>query len=225
MSKVHCLIAVGGGIESKTEVQIAILPDKFRLFYDNIASVVQNHCKRLLFLLFLFFHHNVLTICQHLIELAVLRGLELTVIDLYAVVKVKLDTGKCQMADLLIIFPAFLQLLGEFILAFRGRCHFTGILAVIHHILHPVDLGFIHALHLVQVVDAQVTDGIRRVAVQVDQCLKAVLLAAVKQPVDRTLAGTGDRVGLAVILEEIVQEVVTDNLPTGIALVAKGFAM
>ena len=55
-----------------------------------------------------------------------------------------------------------------------------------------------------QVVDTQVADGIRRVAVQVNQCLEAVLLATVKQPVDRTLAGTGNRVSLAVILEEIV---------------------
>ena len=127
------------------------------------------------------------------------------------------------MADLLIVFPAFLQLLGEFILAFRGCCHLTGILAMIHHILHPVDLRFIHTLHLVQVVDTQVADGIRRVAVQVNQCLEAVLLAAVKQPVDRTLAGTGDRVCLAVIPEEVVQEVVADNLPAGAALIAKGF--
>ena len=127
------------------------------------------------------------------------------------------------MADLLIILPAFLQLLGEFILAFGGCCHLTGILAVIHHILHPVDLGFIYALHLMQVVDAQVSDGIRRVAVQVDQCLEAVLLAAVKQPVDRTLAGTSDRVCLAVILEEVVQEVIADDLPAGTALIAKGF--
>ena len=74
-----------------------------------------------------------------------------------------------------------------------------------------------------QVVDTQVSDGIRRVAVQVNQCLKAVLLATVKQPVDRTLAGASDRIGLAVILEEIVQEVVTDNLPAGTALIAKGF--
>ena len=94
---------------------------------------------------------------------------------------------------------------------------------MIHHILHPVDLGFIYTLHLVQVVDTQVADGIRRIAVQVNQCLKAVLLATVKQPVDRTLAGTGNRIGLAVILEEIVQEVVTDNLPAGAALIAKGF--
>ena len=94
---------------------------------------------------------------------------------------------------------------------------------MIHHILHPVDLGFIYALHLVQVVDTQVTDGVRRVAVQVNQCLKAVLLATVKQPVDRTLTGTGNRVSLAVILEEIVQEVVADDLPAGAALIAKSF--
>ena len=74
-----------------------------------------------------------------------------THLDVYKrqVIEVKLDTGKCQMADLLIILPAFLQLRGEFILAFGGCCHLTGILAVIHHILHPVDLGFIYALHLV----------------------------------------------------------------------------
>ena len=127
------------------------------------------------------------------------------------------------MADLLIVFPAFLQLLGQFLLALSGCRHFTGILAVLHHILHPVDFGFIHALHLMQVVNPQVADGIRCVAVQINQRLKAVLLAAVKQPVNRTPAGAGDRVGLAVILEEIVQEVVADDLPAGTALIAKGF--
>ena len=94
---------------------------------------------------------------------------------------------------------------------------------MIHHILHPVNLGFIHTLHLEQVINTQIADGIWCVAVQVDQRLKAVLLAAVKQPVDRTLAGAGNRVSLAVILEEIVQEVVADDLPAGAALIAEGF--
>ena len=94
------------------------------------------------------------------------------------------------MADLLIVFPAFLQLLGKFILALGGCCHLTGILAVIHHILHPVDFGLIHTLHLVQVVDTQLP-MCQAYNVQVNQCLEAVLLATVKQPVDRTLAGTG----------------------------------
>ena len=35
-----------------------------------------------------------------------------------------------------------------------------------------------------QVVDTQVTDGIQRVAVQVDQCIEAILLASVKQPAE-----------------------------------------
>ena len=127
------------------------------------------------------------------------------------------------MADLLIVFPAFLQLFGEFILALGGCCHFTGIVAVIHHILHSVDLGLIHTLHLVQVVDTQVADGIRCIAMQVNQCLEAVLLATVKQPVDRTLTGASDRVSLAVILEEVVQEVIADYFPAGAALIAEGF--
>lgn len=72
-----------------------------------------------------------------------------------------------------------------------------------------------------QVVYTQVADGIRRIAVQVNQCLKAVLLATVKQPVDRTLTGASDRVSLAVILEEVVQEVIADDLPAGAANVNK----
>ena len=167
--------------------------------------------------------HNVLAVGQHFIEFPVLCGLELAIVHLYAVIKIQLNAGKCQMADYLIVFPAFLQLLGQFLLALSGCRHFTGILAVLHHILHPVDLGFIYALHLMQVVDTQVADGIRRVAVQINQRLKAVLLAAVKQPVNRTPAGAGDRVGLAVILEEIIQEVIADNLPAGAALIAEGF--
>ena len=74
-----------------------------------------------------------------------------------------------------------------------------------------------------QVVDTQVADGVRRITVQVNQCLEAVLLAAVKQPIDWTLAGTSDRVSLAVILEEVVQEVVADDLPAGAALIAQCF--
>ena len=58
---------------------------------------------------------------------------------------------------------------------------------------------------------------------QIDQCLKTILLAAVKQPVDRALAGARDRVGLAVILEEIVQKIIADDFPAGAALIAKGF--
>ena len=74
-----------------------------------------------------------------------------------------------------------------------------------------------------QIVHTQGADGIRGVAVEVDQCLKAVLLAAVEQPVDGALAGAGDRVGLAVILEKVVHKVVADDLPAGAALIAQCF--
>ena len=74
-----------------------------------------------------------------------------------------------------------------------------------------------------QVIHTQGANGVRGVTVEVDQCLKAVLLAAVEQPIDGALAGAGDRVGLAVILEEIVQEIVADDLPAGAALITQCF--
>jgi len=57
--------------------------------------------------------------------------------------------------------------------------------------------------------------------VEVDQCLKAVLLAAVEQPVDGALAGACDRVGLAVILEKVVHKVIADDLSAGATLVTQ----
>ena len=63
------------------------------------------------------------------------------------------------------------------------------------------------ALLLVQVVRADAGDGVRGVAVHVDERLEAVLFAAVKQPVDGALL-----VGLAVVGEEIVEEIGADDL-------------
>ena len=109
------------------------------------------------------------------------------------------------MADLFVVVPALLQLLGQLVLALgaaaASRAWWCG-----PHVLHPVDLRFVHTLHLMQVVHTQGADGIRGVAVEVDQRLEAVLLAAVEQPVDGALAGAGDRVGLAVILEKVVSQ-------------------
>ena len=142
--------------------------------------------------LFLLFRHDVLAIGKHLVELAIGGGLELAVVHLYAVVEVQRNAGKCQMADLFVVVPALLQLLGQLVLALGGGSGFPGVGGVVHHVLHPVDLGFIHTLHLVQVVHTQGADSIRGVAVEVDQHLKAVLLAAVEQPVDGALAGASD---------------------------------
>ena len=51
---------------------------------------------------------------------------------------------------------------------------------------------------------------------QVDQRLEAVLLAAVEQPVDGALL-----VGLAVVFEEVPEEVAADDLPTAVPLAAQ----
>lgn len=45
LCKVHSLIPVSRGVEPETEVQITILPDKFRMIYGNIAAVILNYFK------------------------------------------------------------------------------------------------------------------------------------------------------------------------------------
>ena len=120
----------------------------------------------LLSLNILLFRHDVLAIRQHLVELAIGGGLELAIVHLHAVVEVQRNAGKRQMADLFVVVPALLQLLGQLVLALGGGSGFTGVGGVVHHILHPVDLGFVHTLHLVQVVHTQGADGIRGVAVE-----------------------------------------------------------
>lgn len=81
----------------------------------------------LLSLNILLFRHDVLTIRQHLVELAIGGGLELAVVHLYAVVEVQRNAGKRQMADLFVVVPALLQLLGQLVLALGGGSSFPGV--------------------------------------------------------------------------------------------------
>lgn len=121
------------------------------------------------------------------------------------------------MGDLLIVLPALLQLFLQLLLPLgRGR-HLTLVFAVVNHVLHPLDLAGIHPLEPVEVVHPQLADGVRRVAVEIDQRLEAVLLAAVEQPVDGALL-----VDFAVVGEEVLQEIIADDLPAGIASAAQG---
>ena len=165
-----------------------------------------------------FFCHDAFGICQDLIELAVRCGLYLAVVDLHTIVQVQLNTVQGKVGDHLIVIAALLELFLELFLPFGGDGHFTAIRAVVDHILHTANLGLVDPLHLVKVVHAEVADGVRRVAMEVDQGLEAVLLTAVKQPVDRALL-----VNFAVILEEVLEEIAADDLPAGAALIAKGF--
>ena len=122
------------------------------------------------------------------------------------------------MGDHFIVIPALLELFLELFLPFGGGSHFTGVGAVVDHVLHTANLRLIDPLHLVEVVHTEVADGVRRVAMEVDQRLEAILLAAVEQPVDRPLL-----VNLAVILEEVLEEIITDDLPAAVSSAAEGF--
>lgn len=157
---------------------------------------------------------------QNRIFLSVTGGLDFLVVDFHTVVQVQRGAAQSEVADHLVVLPALLELLLELFLPFGGDSHFTGVGAVVDHILHTANLGLVDPLHLVEVVHTEVADGVRRVAVEVDQRLEAVLLAAVKQPVDRPLL-----VNLAVILEEVLEEIAADDLPAAVALGAEAFAM
>ena len=125
------------------------------------------------------------------------------------------------MGNAFIVLLALFQLLLQLLPALGGLRHFTGNLAVVDDVLHPGDLVVVDTLHAVQVVNAQVANGVLVIAVHVNQRLETVLLAAVKEPVNRALAGSGDGIGLAMILEEVIQEIIANDLSAGVALVAK----
>ena len=138
------------------------------------------------------------------------------VVDLHAVIQVQLNATQGKVGDHLVIVAALFELLLELFLPLGGSGNLTGVGAVVDHVLHPVDFGLINPLHLVEVIHTKVADGVWRVAVEVDQRLEAILFAAVKQPVDRSLL-----VGLAMVFEEVLEEVVADDFPAAIALTAQ----
>ena len=138
------------------------------------------------------------------------------VVDLHAIVQVHLDAAQGKVGDHLVIVAALFELLLELFFPLGGSGHLAGVGAMVDHILHPVDLRLINPLHLVEVVHPEISDGVRCVAVEVDQRLEAVLLATVEQPVNRALL-----VGLAVILKKVLEEVAADDLPAAVALTSQ----
>lgn len=135
------------------------------------------------------------------------------VVDLHTVIQVQLDAAQGEVGDHLVIVAALFELLLELFFPLGGSGYLAGVGAVVDHVLHPVDFGLVDTLHFVEIVHPEVADGVRRVAVEVDQRLEAVLLATVEQPVNRALL-----VGLAVILKKVLEEVAADDLPAAVAL-------
>ena len=76
-----------------------------------------------------------------------------------------------------------------------------------HLFFQTFDGSTVARLLLMHIIGTDARNGIRLVAVQVNQALEAIFLTAVKQPVDGALL-----VNLAVVGIEIVQEVVADDL-------------
>ena len=67
-----------------------------------------------------------------------------------------------------------------------------------------------------QILHTHIADGVGIPAVHIDERLEAVLLAAVKHPIDRAFL-----IGLDMVGDEIVQEIIADDPTAGIALVAE----
>ena len=120
------------------------------------------------------------------------------------------------MGNLDIIVLGLFELLGQLVFALLRSGDLAGVAAVVDGVLHPGDLALVDALDAVQVLHTDVAGGVGVPAVHVDQRLKAVLLAAVEHPVDRTFL-----IGLDVILDEVVQEIIADDLTAGAALARK----
>src|SRR5699024_10631498 len=74
-------------------------------------------------------------------------------------------------------------------------------------VFHVRNGGTVAALLLMHIVSADAGNGIRLIAVHIDERLETVLFAAVKQPVNRALL-----INLAVVGIEIIQEIIADDL-------------
>ena len=78
------------------------------------------------------------------------------------------------------------------------------------------ELGAVTLLLLVDIVRTHPGKKVALIPVHINECLEAVLLAAVKEPVDGAFL-----VGLAVVCIEVIQEVAADDL-AGRTLAAEG---
>ena len=76
--------------------------------------------------------------------------------------------------------------------------------------LGGVHAGLIEFLLLVDIADTHAGNGVLVVAVHIDQCLEAVLLSGIKEPVDWPLL-----VAFAVVVVELIEEVAADSLQRG----------
>ena len=87
---------------------------------------------------------------------------------------------------------------------------------MIYGILFTLYFAFIDTLNTVQILYTQITYCISIIAVNIDKCLKAVLLTAIKKPIYRAFL-----INLAVVFVKVIQEIVAYNLTARITLIAE----
>lgn len=105
---------------------------------------------------------------------------------LHAVIKVDLDVLVGKVVNLFLVFLQLGRLILELLLLF-GQLHALGCTGMVNSITELGKLGAVTLLLLMYIVRAQTGEKIALIAVHIAQCLEAVLLAAVKEPVDWTL--------------------------------------
>ena len=110
------------------------------------------------------------------------------------------------MVNLFLVFLQLGRLILELLLLF-GQLHALGCTGMVNSITELGKLGAVTLLLLMHIVGAQPGEKIALIAVHIAQCLEAVLLAAVKEPVDRALL-----IGFQMVGIEVIQEVAADHL-------------
>ena len=151
--------------------------------------------------------------CKHVQVFAIGGGLCLDIVDLYAIVKVKGDAQTGKVGDILLVLFALGLLQLQLVQPCLGKRYRAGIAAGGNDVVFLHDLLGIGAQQRAEIVVVDAAGGVGIPAVEIDQRLEAVLFAAVEHPVDGALL-----VNLAVICEEIFQEIVADDLTAGVAL-------
>ena len=128
------------------------------------------------------------------------------VVMFHAVIKVDLDVLVGKVVNLFLVFLQLGRLILELLLLF-GQLHALGCTGMVNSITELGKLGAVTLLLLMYIVRAQTGEKIALIAVHIAQCLEAVLLAAVKEPVDWTLL-----IGFQMVGIEVIQEVAADHL-------------
>ena len=151
------------------------------------------------------FGHDSFGVGQYFVKFTVPTGLDFAIVDFHAIVQVEVNLVQGQVAQLGIIVLTFLDLLLHlFQPLFRYR-YFMGRMAVVDNILHAVDFIAVNPFHAVEIIGTDAPYGVFIIAMEIDESFKAVFLTAVKEPVNRAFL-----IGLAVVLEEILEEIVAE---------------